>query len=163
MHRDLAATVAGLGSDGWRWRATIGAAARAGDGLVDSLLAPMDLPPRSPLALARYGAIGLWPATRAARAVFLGTRARAAFAGMSAHSILDLHSLLPAGYGLLLAALTHHVGWPVVVGGSQRLADALVARLRQHGGEVSTGTRVRSLADLPPASSILLDVSPRQF
>ncbi|MGH3694401.1 MAG: phytoene desaturase family protein [Pseudonocardiaceae bacterium] len=163
VHRDLAATVAGLGADGRRWRATVGAAASAGNRLVDSLLAPLELPPRAPLALARYGAIGVWPATRAARAIFRGTRARAAFAGMAAHSILDLHSPITAGYGLLLAALAHHVGWPVVEGGSQRLADALVARLRRHGGEVATGTPVRSLADLPPAGSILLDVTPRQL
>ena len=163
VHRDLATTVAGLGADGWRWRATVGATARAGNPLVDSLLAPLDLPPRAPLALACYGAIGLWPAAWAARAIFAGTRARAAFAGMAAHSILDLHSPITAGYGLLLAALAHHVGWPVAEGGSQRLADALITRLRRHGGEVATGTQVRSLAELPPAESILLDITPRQL
>lgn len=162
VHRDLAATVAGLGADGSRWRATIGATAKAGSPLVDSLLAPLDLP-LAPLALARYGAIGGWPATRAARAVFGDTRARAAFAGMAAHSMLDLHSPITAGYGLLLAALAHHVGWPVVEGGSLRLADALIARLGRHGGEVATGTPVRSFADLPPARSILLNITPRQF
>jgi phytoene dehydrogenase-like protein len=162
MHRDLDATAAGLAGDGWRWRATIGATAKAGDPLVDSLLAPLDLPPRAPLALARYGALGAWPATWVARTVFRGTRARAAFAGMAAHSILDLNAPITAGYGLLLAALAHHVGWPVVTGGSQALADALVARLRRHGGEVATGTVVRDLAELPPARSILLNLSPRQ-
>ncbi len=162
VHRDLDATVAGLGSDGWHWRATVGAAARAGDPLVDSLLAPLDLPPKAPLALARYGALGAWPATWVARAAFRGTRARAAFAGMSAHSILDLRSPITAGYGLLLAALAHHVGWPVVAGGSQTLADALVARLRRCGGEMATGTAVRDLSELPPAGSILLNLTPRQ-
>ncbi|MGH3785512.1 MAG: phytoene desaturase family protein [Pseudonocardiaceae bacterium] len=163
VYRDLDATVAGLGTDGRRWRATVGAIARAGTRLVDSLLAPLDLPPRAPLALAHYGAIGAWPATWVARAAFRGTRARAAFAGMSAHSMLDLHSPITAGYGLLLAALAHHVGWPVAAGGSQRLADALAARLRRHGGEVATSNPIRSLAELPPADSILLNVTPRQL
>ncbi|MGH3900223.1 MAG: phytoene desaturase family protein, partial [Pseudonocardiaceae bacterium] len=113
-------------------------------------------------ALARYGALGAWPATWVARAAFGGMRARAAFAGMSAHSILDLNAPITAGYGLLLAALAHHVGWPVVAGGSQNLADALVTRLRRHGGEVATGTAVRDLAELPPAGSTLLDLTPRQ-
>ncbi|MGH3943819.1 MAG: phytoene desaturase family protein [Pseudonocardiaceae bacterium] len=162
VHRDLDATVAGLGSDGWRWRATVGATAGAGDPLVDSLLAPLDLPPRAPLALARYGALGAWPATWVARAAFCGARARAAFAGMSAHSILDLDAPITAGYGLLLAALAHHVGWPVAAGGSQALADALVARLRRHGGEIATGFVVRDLAELPPARSVLLNLTPRQ-
>jgi phytoene dehydrogenase-like protein len=163
VHRDLGATMAGLGTDGRRWRATVGATAKAGDPLVDSVLAPLDLPPRAPLALARYGAIGAWPATAVARAVFDGVRARAVFAGMSAHSMLDLHSPITAGYGLLLAALAHHAGWPVVAGGSQCLADALVARLRRHGGEVMMGTPVRCLAELPPAGVILLNITPRQF
>src|SRR5918997_5743982 len=128
VHRNLDATVAGLGGDGRRWRATVGVTAKAGDPLVDSVLAPLDLPPKAPLLLAGYGALGAWPATWVARAAFRGVRARAVFAGMSAHSILDLHSPITAGYGLLLAALAHHVGWPVVAGGSQRLADALVTR-----------------------------------
>jgi phytoene dehydrogenase-like protein len=162
VHRDLDATVAGLGVDGQRWRATVGATAAASDPLVDSVLAPLDLPPGAPLALARYGALGAWPATWVARAAFRGARARAAFAGMAAHSILDLNSPITAGYGLLLAALVHHVGWPVVTGGSQTLADALVARLRRHGGEVATATAVRDLAELPPAASILLNLTPRQ-
>ena len=126
------------------------------------MLAPLDLPPRAPLALARYGALGAWPATWVARATFRTTPARAVFAGMAAHSILDLNAPLTAGYGLLLAALVHHVGWPVVVGGSQNLADALVGRLRRHGGEVATGTAVRDLAELPPAAAILLNLTPRQ-
>jgi phytoene dehydrogenase-like protein len=162
VHRKLDATVAGLGSDGRRWRATVGVTAAAGDPLVDSVLAPLDLPPKAPLLLARYGALGAWPATWLARAAFRGARARAAFAGMAAHSILDLSLPITAGYGLLLAALAHHVGWPVVTGGSQVLADALVARLRRHGGEVATGTVVRDLAELPPAESILLNLTPRQ-
>lgn len=163
VHRDLDATAAGLGANGRRWRATVGATARAGNPLIDSVLAPLDLPPRAPLALARYGAIGAWPATWVGRAAFAGTRARAVFAGMAAHSMLDLHSPITAGYGLLLAALAHHVGWPVVAGGSQHLADALVTRLRRHGGEVATGAPVRSLSELPPAQAILLNITPRQF
>ncbi|MGH3521248.1 MAG: phytoene desaturase family protein, partial [Mycobacterium sp.] len=91
IHRDLDATAAGLGADGRPWRATIGATAAAGDPLVDSLLAPLD-PPKAALALARYGALGAWSATSMARTVFRGPRARAAFAGMAAHSILDLNS-----------------------------------------------------------------------
>ncbi|MGH8910603.1 MAG: phytoene desaturase family protein, partial [Egibacteraceae bacterium] len=96
------------------------------------------------------------------RVAFRTAPARAVFAGMAAHSILDLSAPITAGYGLLLAALAHHVGWPVVAGGSQNLADALVARLRRHGGEVATGTAVRDLAELPPAASILLNLTPRQ-
>jgi phytoene dehydrogenase-like protein len=113
-------------------------------------------------AVARYGALGLLPATALAAAAFRGQRARAALAGMAAHSMLDLRAPVTGGYGLLLAALAHQVGWPLVRGGSQRLADALVERLRQLGGEAIAGCRVRSLADVPAAPVLLLDLTPRQ-
>jgi phytoene dehydrogenase-like protein len=54
------------------------------------------------------------------------------------------------------------VGWPLAVGGSQAIADALVARLRTLGGEVVTGERVTSVDLLPSARAVLLDLTPRQ-
>jgi phytoene dehydrogenase-like protein len=129
---------------------------------VDTLLAPLSLPPRAPLAAARFGVFGLPPARVLARTVFRTEPARAVFAGMAAHAMLDLHSPITAGYGLLLAALAHRVGWPVVRGGSQQLTDALVARLRAHGGEAVSGRPVRDLRELPDATRILLDLTPRQ-
>jgi phytoene dehydrogenase-like protein len=54
------------------------------------------------------------------------------------------------------------VGWPVAAGGSQRIADALIALLAHHGGEVVTGTEVQSLGDVPPADATVLDLTPRQ-
>ncbi|HEY6788255.1 MAG TPA: NAD(P)/FAD-dependent oxidoreductase [Trebonia sp.] len=162
IQRDLACAADGLGPDARAWRATVGATARAGLELVDSLLSPLEWP-RAPLpAVARYGALGLLPATALAAAAFRGQRARAALAGMAAHSMLDLRAPITGGYGLLLAALAHQVGWPLVRGGSQRLADALVERLRQLGGEAVSGCRVRSLADVPAAPVLLLDLTPRQ-
>jgi phytoene dehydrogenase-like protein len=139
----------------------VGATARAGRRLVDSLLSPLS-PPRAPASLARYGALGLLPATTLARAAFRGERARAALAGLAAHSMLDLRAPVTGGYGLLLGALAHQAGWPLVRGGSQRLADALIARLRDLGGEAVPGHPVRSAAQIPAARTVLLDLVPRQ-
>jgi phytoene dehydrogenase-like protein len=162
IHRDLARTADGLGPDARAWRATVGATARAGPELVDSLLSPLEWP-RAPLpAMARYGALGLLPATALAAMAFRGQRGRAALAGMAAHSMLDLRAPITGGFGLLFAALAHQVGWPLVRGGSQRLADALVERFRSRGGEAVSGCRVRSLADVPAAPVLLLDMTPRQ-
>ena len=119
--------------------------------------------PGAPLALAWYGALGMQPASGLARAAFRGERGRAVLAGMAAHSMLDLRSPITGGYGLLLAALAHQVGWPLVRGGSQRLADALVARLRSLGGTAVSGRCVRSLDEIPAARTILLDMTPRQI
>jgi phytoene dehydrogenase-like protein len=55
------------------------------------------------------------------------------------------------------------VGWPLVRGGAQRLADALATVLRAHGGVIETGVPVSSLDDLPPSRAVLLDVGPAQL
>src|SRR5207302_3763071 len=57
----------------------------------------------------------------------------------------------------------HAVGWPLPRAGSQRITDALVAELRSLGGEVVTGWRVESLAELPPARAYLFDTAPRHL
>ena len=163
IHRDVSLTADALGSrrDAIAWRQSVGATASGGFGLVDSLLSPLS-PPPAPLRLARYGALGLLPASALARILFDGERARAALAGMAAHSMVDLRRPITGGYGLLLAALAHQVGWPLVRGGSARLAAALVARLTELGGVAETGHRVRDLADVPNAKVILLDLAPGQ-
>ncbi len=161
VYRDVDRTASGFGRDGRAWRALIGATARAGYPLVDTLMSPLGLP-RAPFAAARYGSSGVLPATALARAAFRTDGARAAFAGMSAHSMLSLRQPITAGYGMLLAALAHSVGWPVVRGGSQGLADALAARLLRLGGEIRTGMRVGDLDEVPQARSVLLDLTPRQ-
>jgi len=163
VHRDVAETAAGLGSarDATAWRQSVGAAAGGGFGLADSLLSPLSVP-RAPLRLARYGVLGALPATVLARAIFGGERARAVLAGMAAHSMLDLRAPITGGYGLLLAALAHKVGWPVVRGGSQRLAGALIDRLVSLGGVAESGHQVRDVSDVPRAGVILLDLTPRQ-
>jgi phytoene dehydrogenase-like protein len=163
IHRDVSLTADALGSrrDAIAWRQSVGATASGGFGLVDSLLSPLS-PPPAPLRLARYGALGLLPASALARLLFEGDRARAALAGMAAHSMVDLRRPITGGYGLLLAALAHQVGWPLVRGGSARLAAALVARLAELGGVAETGHRVRDLADVPRAPALLLDLAPRQ-
>lgn len=165
VHRDPARTAAGLGADGPAWLAGPGATARAGSPLTDLLLKPLGpwkADPRAFAAAARFGLGGALPATAYARLAFRTVEGRAVFAGMAAHSLLDLRSPITAGYGLLLSALAHQVGWPLVRGGSQVLADALVARLRALGGEAVSGHRVRDLKELD-APTVVLDVTPRQF
>ncbi|MBF8190857.1 NAD(P)/FAD-dependent oxidoreductase [Nonomuraea sp. K274] len=165
VHRDARRTAEGLGRDGRAWLASAGAIARAGFPLVDLLLQPLGPYPTAPGVFARaagFGLAGVLPVTTFARRAFRTVEGRALIAGMAAHSMLDLRAPLTTGYGLLLASLAHLVGWPVVRGGSQVLADALVAELRSLGGEAVAGHRVRRLAELD-APTVVLDVTPRQF
>jgi phytoene dehydrogenase-like protein len=162
LERSVAATAEGLGEDGPAYRRVMQPLAEGWDALAPDLLAPLHLP-RHPLLMARFGLRGLWPARTLARFLFRGQRARALFAGLAAHSILPLERPPSAAFGLVLGALAHAVGWPLPRGGSQRIAEALAAHLRGLGGEIVTGAWVRSVDELPPASAVLLDTTPRQL
>jgi phytoene dehydrogenase-like protein len=155
-------TAAGLGEDADAYRRLVGRLADHGADLVDALLAPLTVPPRHPLALARFGITGLRSADAVARRRFRTDEARALFGGLAAHSVLSLRSPVTAGHGLVLALVAHLVGWPVVRGGTERLAEALTARLVELGGRVECGRRVASIDELPPAASVVLDLTPRQ-
>jgi phytoene dehydrogenase-like protein len=77
--------------------------------------------------------------------------------------MVPLRQPATASFGLVLGVSAHQVGWPVVRGGTERLAEALGGVLRSLGGEVITDAPITSLADLPPARATLFDVAPRQL
>jgi phytoene dehydrogenase-like protein len=162
LERSLEATGGSLGEDGAAWQRLLGPLARHGTELTDAVLDPWRLP-RHPFELARFGLEGIRSVERLARARFAGQRARGLLAGIGAHAMLPLDRATTAGYALLLAALGHAVGWPLARGGSSAIVDALVAELRELGGELVCGRQVRSLDELPPAGTVLLDVTPRQL
>jgi phytoene dehydrogenase-like protein len=162
LERSIDATAAGLGADGGAWRRVIGPLAEHWDDLSASILGPMLRPPRHPVTLTRFGLRALLPAKTLAGRLFEEDEAKGLFAGLAAHAILDLGAPLTSSFGLTFAATGHAVGWPAAKGGSQRIADALVAYLRSLGGTVETGRRITALADLPPARVVLFDLTPRQ-
>jgi phytoene dehydrogenase-like protein len=162
LHRSLSATVAGLGADGRAWDRHVGATVRHWDDLAPAVLGPILRLPRHPLALAGFGLRGLLPATWAARA-FATDEARALFAGAAAHAFLPLTRPLTTAMGLMLLASGHVAGWPAVRGGTQRLAEAMTARLHELGATIETGRRVRSLDDVPPSRVVLFDLTPQQM
>lgn len=162
LHRDLDATADGLGPDAAAYRRALARHVAAGQDLIDGVLDPLAVPPRHPLHLARFALAGLGSAQRFVRR-FRADPAAALFAGLAAHAIQPLDRAITAGTGLLFATLGHTVGWPQPVGGSQRIADALVSVLAAHGGTVECGTEVTSLDGFAPGATVLLDVTPRQF
>jgi phytoene dehydrogenase-like protein len=158
--RSVAETAARLGGDAGAYERLMGALAQGGTALPDAVLSSMRRPPRFSPALAAFGREGLRPAAAVARR-FRTDEARGLFAGVAAHAMMPLEAPPTAGVGLLLLALAHIVGWPVVAGGSGKLADAMIEVITAAGGTVETGRWVRSLAELPPARATLLDVTPR--
>jgi phytoene dehydrogenase-like protein len=164
LERTVLASASGLGGkDGKAWQQLFGPLVRDSGKLVPEILRPVVHAPRHPLALARFGLPALRSAQGLARGRFEGEAARALFAGIAAHSMVRLDRPLSASFGLVLATVAHAVGWPVVRGGASAVAAALVDELEAAGGEIVTGRRVDSLADLPASRAVLLDVTPRQL
>ena len=164
LERSVAATASGLGgSDGRAWARLFGPLVRDSRKLASEILRPVVRPPRHPGAMTRLGLPALRSVEGLARGRFLDDSARALFAGIAAHAMLRLDRPMSASFGLVLATFAHAVGWPMVRGGTQGLADALVAELVDAGGELVTGHRVTSLRELPAARAVLLDVTPRQL
>ena len=153
-YHDLERTCAGL-EHGDSWRHLLGPLVARGDDVVAFLIGDKrSLPPDFPAA-ALLGQRMLEQGTPAWNTL-RGEDARALFTGVAAHTIAKMPSLVSAGAGLLLATLAHTAGWPVPVGGSQAIADALMADLRAHGGELHPDVTVTS----PPSGVVLYDTAP---
>lgn len=93
----------------------------------------------------------------------LGPDGRTLMAGISAHAITPLRSPAATGVGLVLGSLLHApLGWALPVGGSGAITAALAAALRAAGGEIRTGVRVGSLAELD-APEVVFTTSSRSL
>ena len=161
MECPVEATADGLGCDAASYRSLFGPLVRDWDKLATDLLGPLRVP-RHPMVTARFGLQGLRSALSVAKARFSGERAKALFAGLAAHSALPLERPASAAIGLVLGASGHAVGWPLPHGGAWRISEALASHLTSLGGRIETGVQVERLEDMPAASVILLDITPRQ-
>jgi phytoene dehydrogenase-like protein len=112
LERSIEATADGLGPDSRAWRRLVGPLADNWERLSSSVLGPMLRPPRHPVTLTRFGLRALWPAKMLAGRMFEGDLARGLFAGLAAHSILDLRAPLTSSFALTFAASGHAIGWP---------------------------------------------------
>ena len=157
--RSLADTRAGLGADGPAWERVFGAPARGFAELSEDIMRPILHPPRHPLRLARFGLAAALPATAIALG-FRGEEAKALWGGCAAHASAPLTRPMSASIGMALVCAGHRYGWPVARGGSRAISDALAAVVTEHGGRIETGRRVRSLAELPRADAVVLDLAP---
>jgi len=159
MLQSIDATERALGEDGRAWRRVFGAPSASLEGLMDDLFQPFLHVPRHPFGLVRFGLAAAMPASVLARA-WSTPQARALFGGIAAHAMAPLSRPMSSAVGTALLCSCHAFGWPVARGGSQSIADALAADLREHGGTIETGARVRSLSELPAADAVVLDLAP---
>ncbi|MFH9657007.1 phytoene desaturase family protein [Streptomyces sp. NPDC017248] len=82
------------------------------------------------------------PVRRLGEEEFRGEGGRLLLAGNALHADLAPEAAGSGGFGWLMSMLGQTYGFPVPVGGSGALTDALVRRLRGRGGEVRCGQRV---------------------
>jgi phytoene dehydrogenase-like protein len=163
--RSLAETAVGLGADGPAYRKLFEPLVEHGDDVIDFFLSSqLRRPPtRSVAQVTKFALNGLPNVRWLARRHFDTEEGQALLAGAAAHGMLDLARPLTAALGMVLGMLAHHVGWPLVEGGSQRLADAMVRALEEQGGELVTGHEVTDLGEFDGVPAVLLDTTPRAF
>jgi len=159
LYRSVDQTAAGLGRDGSRWRRAFGYPAARFDTLSEDIMQPLLRFPHHPLMLARFGAPTVLPASTFAR-VFRTEQGRALFGGVAAHAFRPLHYPMSSAIGIGIIAAGHRHGWAVAEGGSQSIANAMVALLGDLGAKIETGVRVQSASRLPPADVTMFDLAP---
>ncbi|GAA2754195.1 phytoene desaturase family protein [Amnibacterium kyonggiense] len=157
--RDLDRTASGLGADGPAYRRLLGPLVDRADGVALFTLGPVLRVPRDPATAVRFGLATLDQGGPGWNARWRGREAPALLTGVMAHTVRPMPSLPSAGAGLALAVQAHAVGWPIPVGGTGAIADALVEDLVAHGGRIETGRTVADLRDLPAARATVLDTS----
>jgi phytoene dehydrogenase-like protein len=144
--RDVSETAALVGDS---WRSLVERLWRVRDPLLRSVLDPLP-PVRAVLGLGKE-ALLLAPlaplsSVRLARRLFGGDdRAAGWLAGSGAHADVSPLGVGSGAFSLGLNFLGHLVGWPFPRGGAGQLTEALVERLRSHGGEVRCGAPVERI------------------
>jgi phytoene dehydrogenase-like protein len=136
--------------DGERWRAFAGPYVKRFGAVRRTMLSgfpPLRGPAQmlaqlGPRRLVDFVRLLLMPATGLGGELFRSSGARAWLYSSAMHGDVP-----PRGTGSAIAAAYlnfagHAVGWPSPEGGADRLAEALVGRLRELGGDVRTGARV---------------------
>ena len=160
-YRDLAQTVERLGRDGRAWQRLLGP-------LVDHVVELAQVTgtslarwPQHPAVLLGLGLRALSQGGPLWNARFREDVAPALFTGAVAHANRAIPDVAAAAGGLVLATHAHAGGWPVPIGGSQSIVDAMAADFVAHGGVISTGEEITSLAQLGSPKVALFDVTPR--
>lgn len=164
-YRSLEQTATGLGADAEAYRRLFGPLVEHGTDVVDFFLSSRlrSLPTKSVAEVTKFALTGLPNVRWLAHRYFDTEEGRALLGGAAAHGMLDLSQPLTSALGMLLAMLSHHAGWPLIEGGSQKLADAMVTALEEQDGEVVTGHRVTDLREFEGVPAVLLDTTPEDF
>ena len=160
LHQTVDQTVEANG-EGPGWKRLFGSLVDHWPTTAEAIMGPPINGAKHPIPLMRFGIRSLPSVSATTR--LLGPRSGALFAGITAHANTSLTRPLSNAAGLALVGAGHAGGWPLVRGGSQVIADALVREVEQHGGKIECGRPIRSIDDLPRARAMLFDTTPWQL
>jgi phytoene dehydrogenase-like protein len=161
-YRDLDRTAQTLGRDGKEYKRLMEPLVQRLDGITDFTQHQLLRLPKDLVATVLYGLRTLEQGSPLWNLRFREDLAPALISGANAHSVGTMPGLSTGGAGMLLIAHAHGRGWPVPIGGSQAIADAMAADLLAHGGEIVLNTTIGSLDEArggTGARAVLLDVS----
>jgi phytoene dehydrogenase-like protein len=153
-YRSLERTCAEL-DDGASWRRLFGPLTEHVDGVLGFFLGDKRSLPPELVTMVRTG-LRVLAQGSPAWGLLRGEDARSLFTGVGTHAISKMPSPVNSGAGLMLGTVAHTAGWPVPVGGTQVISDALIADLMSHGGELELGEPVTA----PPDGVVIYDTAP---
>lgn len=152
LHRDPEATAEGLGADAPAWRDLVRWWEQRGAAVFDLVLGPLRglVGPQALRLAAQLGVRGglglaaelLEPVQAWAQRRFTGPGGKALLLGHASHTDVGIDAAGSLPPALLLTLVAQQQGMPVPVGGSDRLAAALVQAVTEAGGLVRTGADV---------------------
>lgn len=161
LHHSVKQTAEYLGEDMEVYLDLMQPVVEAWPKIANDVLGPLRFP-KHPILMSQFGLKALTSAAFLANR-FKTKEAKALWAGMAAHSIQPLTNVATSAFALVLLAAGHLSGWPVPAGGSNKIADALVAHFKAIGGTVQTNFPIRSLQQLPSSHAVLFDITPKQL
>lgn len=161
-YRDIDRTVSGLGRDGATYARFYRPLLSRLGGVIDfSLGGSMLRWPSDPVAALTMALRTAEQGTPLWGLRFREAAAPALISGVAAHSIGTMPNLATAAVGAVLGALGHAGGWPVPIGGSRAITDALAGDLLVHGGRIETNRTIAHIDELNDYDVKLFDTSTR--
>ena len=157
---DLERTVSELGVDGRAWRRLLAPLVDRAQRVARFTGSSLLRVPDDPFVAAVFGLRALEQGSPAWNLRWRDAAAPALLAGVAAHSVRPMPSLSTSGTALALATAAHAGGWPIPVGGSQAIVDALADDLRAHGGSIEAGVEITDIAQVGPVDAVLFDTTP---
>ena len=162
LYRSMRETSAEVGRDKEAYENILGPLVKDWKPLLNNVLGPLRIP-SNPFLMAQFGWYGLRSTASFVKKFFTDEPARALLCGLAAHSMMDLNFKGSAAFGLILGLLGHTVGWPFPRGGSEKLAEALIAYLESMQVEMVMDHPIRSMNQLPPGRAVFFDTTPKQL